>query len=316
MTAPAASTITKRGRYYIDTVNGGRYPSVTTVIDTALSKPALNTWYAKQTAERAVDQMAELGRRVRLDGVESAVKWLAAAPRDAARSAAVKGSDLHDLAERHARGEALPVDLHSDVKAMLAHYETFLADWSPEIAHTEMTVLNRTLGYGGTADAVMRLPAYAGLPLVADYKTGRTGPYAEWAVQLAAYAAGECVLTKSDDRRPKIHESAMPAVDSTRALILRIRPDSYELHEADLSGLLDVFTAMLRIHAFTETVGPFTRRLPAHESGAYWARRISGARTVEELHVIWADAVAASRWDDDLLNQCAARKAEIVRGNP
>lgn len=315
MTAPAASTITKRGRYYIDTVHGGRYPSVTTVIDAALAKPALNGWYANQAAGRAVDQLAELSRRVRLDGPESAAAWLARAPRDASRSAALKGSDLHDLAERHARGEKTPAALDPDVKAMLAHYETFLADYQPVITHTEMTVLNRTLGYGGTADAVMQLPAYSGLPLIADYKTGRSGPYAEWAVQLAAYANGECALEKTADKRPKIVEKDMPAVDLSRALVLRIRPDHYELHEADLTGLLDVFAAMLKIHSFVEAAEPFKECRPAFENGAYWTHRIENARTVEDLHTIWADAVAASQWDDGLLNQCAERKAAILRGH-
>ncbi|MBT2213482.1 hypothetical protein [Actinomadura sp. NEAU-AAG7] len=314
MTAPAASTITRRGRYYIDTVNGGRYPSVTTVIDAALAKPALTGWYATQTAGRAVDQLAELSRRVRLDGPESAAAWLARAPRDTSHAAAVRGSDLHDLAERHAHGEEPPADLAHDVKAMLGQYERFRADWRPTIAHTEMTVLNRTMGYGGTADAVMSLPAYAGLPLITDYKTGRTGPHAEWAVQLAAYANGECVLKRTGDKRTKIVEEIMPAVDISRALILRIRPDTYELHEADLTGLLDVFAAMLKVHSFATSAEPFTERRPATESATYWTNRIDTARTVDDLHTIWVDAVAASQWDDRLLNHCATRKAQLLGG--
>lgn len=311
MTAPVASTVTKRGRYYVDTVTGGRYPSVTTVIDRALSKPALTKWYARQTAGRAVEQLAELSRRVRLDGPESAAAWLAEAPRDAANTAALRGSDLHDLAERTARGAGTPPDLDRDVARMLDHYETFLADFSPVIEHAEMTVLNRALGYGGTADAVMTIPAYTGLPLVCDYKTARTGPYAEWAVQLAAYANGEVVLERTPNG---IREAPMPTVDLTRALILRVRPDGYELHEADLTGLIDVFTAMLKVHGFAENCEPFNRRYPEHSTPAYWKRRIEAATTVDDLTAVWVDATAVNQWDNNLLNQCRAKKAALMRG--
>jgi hypothetical protein len=271
-------------------------------------------WYASRAAARAVENLAELSRRVRLDGADQAAAWVAAAPRDASNTAAVKGSDLHDLAERHARGEALPVDLETDVRAMLAHYETFLSDWQPVITRAEMTVLNRRLGYGGTCDAVMTAPAWSGLPLVCDYKTGRTGPYPEWAVQLAAYAHGEAVLERVKAGRPAVRETPMPAVDTTRALILRVRPDGYELHEADLTGLIDVFASMLAVHAFTHDVEPFRRRLPDTQTGAYWARRVEAARAVEDLHAVWVEAVAASAWDDSLLEQCRMRKMQLTGG--
>ena len=305
---PAGSTITKRGRYYIDTTTGASYPSVTTVLDAALSKPALNAWYAKTTAVRAVDALAELSRRVRLDGPDDTIRWLARAPREAASTAAIRGSDLHDLAERHATGQDLPADLADDVRAMLTQYQTFLTDFQPEISHAEMTVLNRTIGYGGTCDAVMTLPAFGAGPLIVDYKTGRTGPYAEWAIQLAAYAHGELVLArdgKQTTTRP------MPEIDTSRALILRIRPDTYELHEADLTGLIGVFEAMTVIHAFTRADTPFKQCFPQHKNPEYWAESIRKAATVDDLNRIWIDAVAVNAWTDDLLTRCQRRKAEI-----
>lgn len=309
MTAPVASEITKRGRYYVDNATGARYPSVTTVIDRALSKPQLNTWYAKTTATRAVDGLAELSRMVRLDGPEKAAMWLANAPRETKNSAAVRGSDLHDLAERNATGRELPADIGDDVRAMLGHYRTFLTDFEPVITHTEMTVLNRTLGYGGTCDAIMRLPAFEGRPLVVDYKTGRTGPYPEWAVQLAAYAGGEYVLTRE---RGAIVTNPMPDVDAGKALILRVRPHTYELHEADLTGLLDVFAAMLGVHAFTENESPFTQRAPDHQRVDYWTALIEAASTVDALNHVWVEAVAVNAWTDDLLDKCKTRKQMIT----
>lgn len=310
MSVPVASTITRKGRYYVDNATGARYPSVTTVIDRALSKPALNSWYAKTTATRAVDELAELSRKVRLDGPEQAVKWLASAPRDTKTSAAVRGSDLHDLAERHATGQDLPDELDEDVRAMLAHYRTFLEDFEPVITHTEMTVLNRTLGYGGTCDAVMRLGAYDGRPLIVDYKTGRTGPYPEWAVQLAAYVGGEYVLTREQGA---IVTSPMPDVDAGKALILRIRPHTYELHEADLTGLLDVFAAMLNIFEFTENGSPFTQRGPDHQRADYWTKCIEQATTIDALNHIWVEAVAVNAWTNDLLDKCKDRKRTITK---
>lgn len=311
MTAPVASTITRRGRHYVDKQTGACYPSVTTVIDRALSKPSLLHWYARQTATRAVEQLAELSRTVRLDGAETAIRWLTAAPRERKTAAAVAGSDLHDLAERHARGEPLPDSLDPAVRAMLGQYERFLADFSPEITHTEMTVLNRSMGYGGTCDAVMRLDGHA-VPLVVDYKTGRTGPYPEWAIQLAAYAGGECVLTRD---RAGVVESPMPAVDHDTALILRIRPETYEVHEANLSGLVEVFAGMLQIHRFTEAQPPFTIRYAESMRPAYWISQINAANTTDELTTIWVDAVIANAWTDELTTISKTRKAQILAGD-
>jgi len=307
MTGPAGSTITRRGRFYIDAATGDKYPSVTTVISTALAKPALTKWYARMAAERAVENAAELSRRVRLEGPEEAAKWVAAAPQDAARTAALKGSDLHDLAQRHADGKVMPDDLDPDAAAMLRQYETFLADFTPTILQTEMTVLNRAFGYGGTADAIMELPGRGyGLPLVVDYKTGRTGPYSDWAIQLAAYAHGERMLEKT----PKgIIESDIPcAIDPDRGLILRIRPEKYELYETDLTASYGVFQAMLRIFAFTSIEPPFTRIPAPHDDPLTWLARIDAVGDVAELYEIWRSGTARNVWTDELSAACAQRK--------
>lgn len=241
MSAPKRAVPTKRGRYYTDPKDtDARYVSVTNVIDTALSKPALVGWAAKTVAQEAVTNLVDVVRMARTDG-EAAVSWLKGRPYAQRDAAAKLGSRIHDLAEAHALGQDLgDYSDDPDVVGMVENYLAFREDWQPEYEATEATVVNRSIGYAGTLDGLLRIPELGDGLKVVDYKSGRTGPYPEWAVQLAAYASAEALWLPDDS------EIAMPAVDG--GLILRIRPDGYSLHEVkDLAPLLDVFAHMVEI---------------------------------------------------------------------
>lgn len=225
-----------RKRYY-DLHDGTKLPSVTTVLSTALNKPALPAWAAKTVAEEALDNLPRLVKMSRTDR-EGAVKWLKGSPYAQRDAAADAGTKAHELAEAYVLGKPYEVpDESSDLGKTLAQFLRFLDDWRPTFEATEAIVANPTIGYAGSLDAIARIPGLGDRLLVIDYKTSKSGPYPEWALQTAAYAKAEHLWL------PDGTKVDMPAVEG--AAVLRLRPGFYALHpvEADLDELLATFAA-------------------------------------------------------------------------
>lgn len=129
---------------------------------------------------------------------------------EGSRDAMEIGSIAHDLIEdwilarpQRERGTT-PVDLWEPAVGCL---HKFVAWWRAEhwsgrfhAMCTEIAMVDRERGYGGTADLVGLLD---GEPIVLDYKTGKS-VYAETAIQLAAYAElwsahGHAIEVDGDD---------------------------------------------------------------------------------------------------------------------
>lgn len=253
MTAgPKYATPTKKGRYYAK--DDERFISVTNVIDTVVNKPALVGWAAKAVATEAVEMLADPVRAVgalRLVRTEPELllKELKGAPYAARDAAANLGSAVHALAEAHSLGHELR-EMDPDETAMVEQYLAFLEDFRPTFIASEATVASRKHGYAGTLDAIVEFPDLPSTPpllregaFVVDYKTGRTGPYPEWALQLAAYRNAECLWL------PDGTEVPMP--DVVGGLALRIRPDGYALHPMETGeAAFTQFAAMVPLARF------------------------------------------------------------------
>jgi hypothetical protein len=245
MSGPKRAVPTQKGRYYTDPQDVlKRYVSVTNVIET-INKPALVGWAARTVAEQAVNDLVLVTKISRRDKAE-AIAYLKGSPYAAKDAAADLGSRLHKLAEAHELGHDMPV-LEDDEREMVQQYLAFREDWQPTYEATEATVCNRTLGYAGTLDGLLRflrhrLPKAGDGLIVGDYKTGRTGPYPEWGLQLAAYGGAEALWLPDDS------EVAMPKV--VGGAVIRIRPDYYAVHELDPAAipvLFEVFTHLIQV---------------------------------------------------------------------
>lgn len=236
MSVPTNAQATDKGRFYAHPKTGELFPSVTTILGVSVNKPALVGWAARETAIAAVEWIAghedpaELKARCKADP-DAAVKWLKGRPYAKRDSAANLGSRVHALAEGHTLGDVAD-GLDDDERAMFDQYLLFVLEHRPVYEASEATVINRTIGYAGTLDGIVRIPALGDGLHVVDFKTGKTGPYDEWALQLAAYAGGEAILLPNGDEIP------MPEVAG--AAVLRIRPKSYGLHPV-LTPLVDLF---------------------------------------------------------------------------
>jgi len=225
-----------RSRYY-RLADGTMLPSVTTILGVALNKPALPGWAAKVVAEEA---MAELPRLVRMSRTErgQAVKWLKGSPYKQRDEAGAAGTKVHKLIEAHTLGKPFQVpDADSPVGQTLGQFVRWMDEYKPEFEATEAVVASYAGEYAGTLDAICRIPAMDNRLCVIDWKTSKTGPWPEWALQIAAYARAEVLWL------PDGTSVDMPTIEG--AAVLRLRPDFFALHEvtADLEELIDIFNA-------------------------------------------------------------------------
>lgn len=211
MTTPKLSADTPRGRMYrLEPEGPLLYPSITTVSGMR-AKDHLQGWYATMASKRALEMYAWLDRnpgraaaeisRVSRDTWGTQKRIAAAAP-EYTRTAADFGTLVHaacelwgtsgsrptgdevsGLAESMRAGQGAfaaekdPRALVSRADVRLDGYARFLEDYQPEFVEVEQTVVNHTVGYAGTTDAIVRI---GNTLLSGDIKTSKKvrGDYA------------------------------------------------------------------------------------------------------------------------------------------
>ncbi len=230
-------------RYYIHPVTGERFVSVTTILQ-VVAKESLTYWAAKVTAEHALDNIPRLVKAARrapcemrgddrcgicFDCVGLDLRRAPDRERDAA---ADRGTRIHHVAEQHVlTGEVIGHD--ADIAAQVKQYLRFREQFQPTYEASELTVISRAHGFGGTLDAIARLgwcpPKYrdlVGAPAVVDIKSGK-GCYREYALQLAAYRHAEAVLLPDGTELP------MPPTHDI-GFLLHIRPEDYWVRPVEI----------------------------------------------------------------------------------
>ena len=204
-------------RYRLD---GKAVPGVTTLISGGLPKPALPRWAAKAAAEYVAANLEVLNA---LPDAESIVATVKQSPWSQRDRAAVRGSEVHAIAEKLIHGEE--VDVPDALAGYVDGYVRFLDAWQPTPVLTERPCANRQWWYAGTPDAIVTLPS--GERLLMDWKTSK-GVYGETALQLAAYANAEFYVDENQDEQP------MPEVDGLA--VVHVTPtgtDVYRIADPD-----------------------------------------------------------------------------------
>lgn len=183
----------KSHRYRLD---GSWVPGVTTLIKKGLPKPALPYWSARTVAEWVADNPDLTEELKRLGGRGPAVAYLKELPWQKRDDAAIRGTDVHALAERLAHGEEVEVPEH-----LAGHVQGYV-DWldanQPEVLLTERPVASRQWRYAGTFDLVAKLD---GVTWLLDVKTS-SGVYGSTALQLTAYGNAEFYLAEDGTEQP------------------------------------------------------------------------------------------------------------------
>lgn len=155
--------------------NGLLVPSVTNIID-VLNKPFLMDWYARLSAQAAVDVSFEHPGLIQ-QKPDKAKKWISEAAVRYTKQAADLGTRVHDVVEKLSRGET---DLYydSDVQPFVNSWHDFVGTFQPEFLYMEATCYGAVpnnhnsnsqpkLGYAGTTDFICRIN---GKTYAADYK--------------------------------------------------------------------------------------------------------------------------------------------------
>ena len=201
-------------RYKLD---GAWVPGVTTILG-VLDKPAIPKWAAGQVAEYVADNpdgiehLRNMGRGPMVD----ALKRLPWERRD---QAGVRGTDVHDIAERIVNGAEVDVPEH-----LVGHVESCLAfmdDWQIRPVLVEAVVGSRAHQYAGKLDLVA--DHARGPRAIFDYKTTASGIYKETAFQNAAYAFAEFHGENGD-------EKPMADVGIEASFGVHVRADGYDVY--------------------------------------------------------------------------------------
>jgi hypothetical protein len=199
-------------RYKLD---GEWVPGVTTILG-VLDKPAIPKWAAAQVAEYVADNPDGI-EHLRAMGRGPMVNALKNLPWEKRDTAAVRGTDVHGIAERIVHGEEVDVPEHlvGYVESALA----FMDDYGIEPVLVEACVGSREHKYAGKLDLIAKSKRH---PLaIYDYKTTASGIYGTTAWQNAAYALAEFHGEKGE-------EKPLPAVEASFGV--HLRPDDYDVY--------------------------------------------------------------------------------------
>jgi hypothetical protein len=188
---------------------------VTTILKFGIPQPGLIPWAAKTAARYAWEN------RERLAGIDevSFIQEVSEAYEKVREEAAGKGDQVHSSVEAY---------LHNNDDGLspkhLIQLQEFLDVSGYTPIHTEVTLIERSIGYAGTVDLIARTPS--GNNLILDYKTGK-GIWPKDRLQVEALSRCEFILT------PEGEEISMPYIDGVG--ILHLRPMSWWLHR-DMDG--------------------------------------------------------------------------------
>lgn len=212
----------KNHAYYLGDV---KLDGVTTLLGNGLPKPALINWAANATAEYAVDNWDDLAQM----SLSERLKVLKGSRYAITDEAKARGTEVHDLAEKLAKGEEIEVP-----DAIAGHVSSalrFLEDYQFESILTETSVFHEKALYGGTFDLLGRsgLPEHSGKVILADWKTNRTGIFPETALQLTAYAKATHYVDRDGV------EQAVSELGITDLWAIWIRSDGYEVYPMEFS---------------------------------------------------------------------------------
>jgi hypothetical protein len=136
------------------------------------------------------------------------VQALKGVPWEKRDAAAVRGTDVHALAEKIIHGQDAEVPDY--LLGYVEGYVRFLEEFDVQPVLTEQPVASREFRYGGKFDAIVTLGRgpWKGRTVLADWKSSR-GVYGETALQTAAYASAEFYAPDADTELP------MPDIDAT-----------------------------------------------------------------------------------------------------
>ncbi len=233
-----------------------KIPSVTTIIGAAINKPFLVPWASKMAVERVREMWtADTPHDQAL--IDAILEEAKGAHRKKLTDAGEFGSNIHSLVGAYVEGQ-LSLDMVGDPNEhkSLENFIKVTEGW--EWLGSEQVVVhdNNTwadsindpksdcLPYGGTADAIARLPS--GETVIVDFKTS-TGVYPEMSLQIAMYAYAQPV----DER---LRETWSQITDG-RILHFNKERLTWEVLERDIKSHYPFIPHFRQVYEWVNTLG-------------------------------------------------------------
>ena len=227
----------KAHRYWLD---GKPVPGVTTILGKGVPKPALPYWAAKCVAEYVADNPGSV-EALRAAGRDPMVAALKSQPWVERDEAAVRGTDVHALAEIVVHGGEAEVPEH--LLARVEGYVAWLDEFDVRPILAEKSVASRAHRYAGRFDFIGTIGALGRDVWLLDWKTSK-GVYGETALQTAAYALAEFYV---EDGAPDV-EIPLPRID--RIGVVHVTENGSTLH--DLGTPAEAFPHFLAAKAVAD----------------------------------------------------------------
>lgn len=233
---------------------GDPVPAVTTI------KKAWNKPFRKRTptglvvpldAYRAAQYVADNLSQLADMHPDQVFTLVATAPESDLARAAQRGTGVHSVIEAMAMGQVVSPELQDDdVRPFLPACERFVDEWAPQWRMTEFIVIERALGFAGTADALVEFPGVDcpicgepfGLTLV-DWKSRGSahGAYPEEVCQLGGYSLGEYIIV-ADERGVPVRQD--PPKVNHGAIVSLTADDGYRLYPVEIEQAQQAFLGL------------------------------------------------------------------------
>lgn len=264
MTVPKLRTVNRGGaRYYLHPDTQEKAVGVTSVLN-MLPKDFLKFWAAKVVAEEAFDRFGVLSSYVVDGDRDGAVQWLKTAHQRNTGTAAMKGTEIHEMVEAIIDDGGIPRGLPKANVPYARGFLEFLEATEAEIVEQEVSVWS-SHGYSGTFDLSLRVPESAfaevgvpswfeggDVPIIGDIKTTRSGVHAEVAMQLSAYANAEERLLVGPQGDTLIE--ANPSYQGV-GLVVHLRPDAWRLVPVNIGPeVFETFLSLLPVFRWDKSL--------------------------------------------------------------
>lgn len=224
---------------HIYRLDGKRLTSVTTILGSGIPKPFLVPWAAKKAAEEAWELR-------HMNDQESFIRLAKDAPNQERDKAAVRGTDIHRLAEEILHGR--PVEVPEELYPYVDGYVRFLDRFHVTPLLTEKTVFLSEFNSGGRFDAIGHLPTLCDGPVLWDVKTSN-GIYRETKLQTAAYALADYYVEPDAPTAPinlpVIQQTYVAHVTPEGTHLIPLAKDRDEIHKH-----MEFFRSAYQIYKF------------------------------------------------------------------
>lgn len=316
-------------RWYIDPLPGcdivgqdldWRGPAVSTV------KKASSKDWTQIALGRAADWILKAQPTFDEMGKQDVYSALSQANSTALDLASTRGTQIHKMFEVYAQGgDPQSVELSFEAEGYRDTVMRCIRTLQPKIVASEFLAISRSVGYGGTGDAIwdLHVGPFDGLYLV-DYKsrTENHQAYIEEAWQVAAYAKADYMIGTDSAQavRQRLPELA-------GGIILSLTPATYQLFSVDIAASWPGFLTLRRHwqHRMDGKSQLFGKPwAPAQGRHEWIMERIERIRAIniQQLKVNWPQGVPTpaivEEWSDENIDLIipAVEFAETQLGIP